>query len=130
MSQEGQAIDIKALQDELETLKTSYTDLQGRYSQLEEQHNTYKLDIEFNRDIADVTRSLKDNEVETLKTLKASGNEQAYNMLLDNLKSTPTNTGGLGNFSRGFSSSSQQEENKANSVDDFTQAINEMKGGN
>lgn len=130
MSQEGQVIDIKALQEELETLKTSYTDLQGRYSQLEEQHSTYKLDIEFNRDIADVTRSLKDNEVETLKTLKASGNEQAYNMLLDSFRATPTNTGGLGNFSRGFSSSSQQQENKANSVDDFTQAINEMKGGN
>ena len=85
MSQEGQIeqIDVKALQEELNNLKTSYVDLQNRYSQLEKQHNSYKLDIEFKKDISGVTRSLKDEELEVLKSLKENGNEQAYNMLLD-----------------------------------------------
>ena len=82
MSQEGQIeqIDVKALQEELNNLKTSYVDLQNRYSQLEKQHNSYKLDIEFKKDISGVTRSLKDEELEVLKSLKENGNEQAYNM--------------------------------------------------
>lgn len=130
MSQEGQIeqIDVKALQEELNNLKTSYVDLQNRYSQLEKQHNSYKLDIEFKKDISGVTRSLKDEELEVLKSLKENGNEQAYNMLLDSFRATPMSTGGLGNFARNFSSMQKETDNTENQVDDFTQAIKDMKG--
>lgn len=123
---ELQEVNVTELQKELDTLKASYADLEGRYNQLEGQHNSYKLDIEFRKDISDITRSLKDDEVETLKSLKASGNEQAYNMLLDSFRATPMNTGGIGNFKRNFSS--KEKDNTENQVDDFTQAIKEMKG--
>lgn len=130
MSQEGQIeqIDVKALQEELNNLKTSYVDLQNRYSQLEKQHNSYKLDIEFKKDISGVTRSLKDEELEVLKSLKENGNEQAYNMLLDSFRATPMSTGGLGNSARNFSSMQKETDNTENQVDDFTQAIKDMKG--
>ena len=82
---DNQEIDIVALQQELETLKASYADLEGKYNQLDNTHKEYKLNIEFQRDISDLYKPIGDEDKETLKDLKASGNDKAYNLLLNSL---------------------------------------------
>lgn len=134
MSEKGQiepldnnSTDINALQQEINTLKTTYADLESKYNTLNSEYNQYKFDIEFNNDISSVKLSLGDDELDTLKTLKMSGNEKAYKMLLDNI-SKSTNTGGLGNFSRGFNPSREQDVDQKDDTDAFTKAIKERKG--
>lgn len=125
---DNQGIDVAALQQELETLKSSYADLEGKYNQLENTHNDYKLNIEFQRDISDLYKPIGDEEKETLRSLKASGNDKAYNLLLSSLKSN-SSTGGLGNFARGFNPVVDPNLNdQTQNTDAFTKAINELKG--
>ena len=124
---DNQEIDIVALQQELETLKASYADLEGKYNQLDNAHKEYKLNIEFQRDISDLYKPIGDEDKETLKDLKASGNDKAYNLLLNSLKSSGS-TGGLGNFARGFNPANTNTANQAKNIDAFTEAINELKG--
>lgn len=124
---DNQEIDITALQQELETLKASYADLEGKYNQLDNTHKEYKLNIEFQRDISDLYKPIGDEDKETLKALKASGNDKAYNLLLNSLKSS-SSTGGLGNFARGFNPADTNTDNQTQNIDAFTEAINELKG--
>lgn len=125
---DNQEIDIVALQQELETLKASYADLEGKYNQLDNTHKEYKLNIEFQRDISDLYKPIGDEDKETLKDLKASGNDKAYNLLLNSLKSS-SSTGGLGNFARGFNPVVECDTLKGKqNTDAFTEAINELKG--
>ena len=124
---DNQEIDIVALQQELETLKASYAELEGKYNQLGNTHKEYKLNIEFQRDISDLYKPIGDEDKETLKDLKASGNDKAYNLLLNSLKSS-SSTGGLGNFARGFNLDNTNTANQAKNIDAFTEAINELKG--
>ena len=124
---DNQEIDIVALQQELETLKASYAELEGKYNQLDNTHKEYKLNIEFQRDISDLYNPIGDEDKETLKDLKASGNDKAYNLLLNSLKSS-SSTGGLGNFARGFNLANTNTANQAKNIDAFTEAINELKG--
>ena len=51
---DNQEIDIVALQQELETLKASYAELEGKYNQLYNTHKEYNLNVEFQRDISDL----------------------------------------------------------------------------
>lgn len=124
---DNNSTDINALQQELNTLKTTYADLESRYNTLNSEYSQYKFGIEFNNDISSVKSRLGDDELETLKTLKMSGNDKAYKMLLDNI-SKLTNTGGIGNFARGFNPSREQDINKKDDTDAFTKAIRERKG--
>lgn len=124
---DNNSTDMNALQQELNTLKTTYADLESRYNTLNSEYNQYKFDIEFNNDISSVKSSLGDDELDTLKTLKVSGNEKAYNMLLNNI-SKLTNTGGIGNFGRGFNPSREQDVTPKDDIDAFTKAIKERKG--
>ena len=124
---DNQEIDVVALQQELEALKASYTDLEGKYNQLDNTHKEYKLNIEFQRDISDLYKPIGDEDKETLKALKASGEDKVYNMLLNSLKSSRS-TGGLGNFARAFSSVNTNTDNQTQNIDAFTEAINELKG--
>lgn len=134
MSEKGQielldnnSTDINALQQEINTLKTTYADLESKYNSLNTEYSQYKFDIEFNNDMSDVKSRLNEEELETLKALKMSGNDKAYKMLLDNI-SKLTNTGGIGNFARGFNPSREQDINQKDDTDAFTKAIRERKG--
>lgn len=124
---DNQGIDVAALQQELETLKASYADLEGKYNQLDNTHKEYKLNIEFQRDISDLYKPIGDEEKETLRSLKTSGNDKAYNLLLNSLKSV-RNTGGLGNFARGLNPANTNTDSQTQNIDAFTEAINELKG--
>ena len=124
---DNQEIDIVALQQELETLKASYAELEGKYNQLDNTHKEYKLNVEFQRDISDLYEPIGDEDKETLKALKASGEDKVYNMLLNSLKSSRS-TGGLGNFARAFISVNTNTDNQTQNIDAFTEAINELKG--
>lgn len=124
---DNQGIDVAALQQELETLKASYADLECKYNQLDNTHKEYKLNIEFQRDISDLYKPIGDEEKETLRSLKTSGNDKAYNLLLSSLKSN-SSTGGLGNFARSFNPANTNTDNQTQNIDAFTEAINELKG--
>lgn len=124
---DNNSTDIKALQQELNTLKTTYADLEGKYNTLNAEYSQYKFDIEFNNDMANVKSRLNEEELDTLKTLKMSGNDKAYKMLLDNI-SKATNTGGIGNFAIGFNPSREQDIGQRDDTDAFTKAIKERKG--
>lgn len=125
---DNQGIDVTTLQEQFEALKTSYADLEARYNQLDNTHKEYRFDIEFQRDISDLYKPIGDEEKETLKALKVSGNDKAYNLLLKSLKSS-SNTGGLGNFARGFNPvADTNSNNQTQDTDAFTEAINELKG--
>lgn len=116
----------EALQKELDTLKASYTDLEGRYNTLNGEYSQYKFDIEFNKDISQINYKLDDEQRDTLRSLKSS-NDKAYKMLLDSFTKA-LNTGSIGNYGRGFNPAEQQEIKNKNNDDAFTQAIKERKG--
>ena len=120
-------IDVIALQKEMKSLKTAYKELEDRYNQLDSNHKEYKLDIEFQRDISNLCKPIGDEDKEVLKDLKASGNEKAYNLILNSFK-TVTSTGGLGSFAREFNSSNIEADSQSKNRDAFTEAINDLKG--
>ena len=76
-----QETDISTLQQELEALKTSYSELEGKYNQLDNTHNEYKFDTEFQKDIRGISNSISDSELNVLKQLKQKGDIEAYNLL-------------------------------------------------
>lgn len=118
-NQDNQEVNIDALQRELDVLKASYSDLEGRYNALNSEYSQYKFDIEFNKDINHINSKLDDKQKETLKGLKSS-NQEAYMMLLDSFKEETVGSG--------FNPVEQQEIQNNNNEDAFTQAIRERKG--
>ena len=66
---DNNSTDINALQQELNTLKTTYADLESRYNTLNSEYSQYKFGIEFNNDISSVKSRLGDDELETLARL-------------------------------------------------------------
>lgn len=112
--------------EQLQVLQQQLNDLQTKYNELEQSHNTYKFDIEFNKDLSSSGINPSEEDLEVLKELKLNGNEKAYGLLLNKLKPTsPVDTGGLGNFTRNFNQlDTKQEQNDYS----FEQAIQEIKG--
>lgn len=99
---------------------------EDKYNQLENEYNDYKFDVEFSKDLSGIKADLDDNKKDILKNLKATGNIEAYNMMLDTYKAAPSNTGGLGNFPRNYGKSND-EVKQDEKVDMFSKAIKEAK---
>lgn len=123
-------VEVTVIQKELETLRTTHSDLEAKYNTLNSKYSQYKFDIEFNRDISSIKHRLNDEELETLKILKTSGNDKAYDLMLKSYnKYLSTGTGGIGNYGRnGFNPANTPDTSKKQNTDAFTQAIKERKG--
>lgn len=118
----NQQVNIDELQQELNTLKASYTDLEGRYNTLNSEYSQYKFDIEFNKDISNMKTHLNEDEMKALKTLKSSGEQKVYEMLLSNLNKANCQ------FGSGFNPVETKETQQQDNIDAFTKAIKERKG--
>lgn len=120
-------VEVTVIQKELETLRATHSDLEAKYNTLNTEYSQYKFDIEFSRDISSIKHKLNEDEVETLKLLKSSGNDKAYNMMLKSYSKYLAGTGGIGNWGRGLNPAEQQETQTKTNTDAFTQAIKQKK---
>lgn len=91
-----QEVNVTELQKELDTLKASYVDLEGRYNQLDTTHNEYKFDTEFQRDMQSISNNINESELNVLKQLKRKGDLEAYNLLKNKYSDETTYTGSNG----------------------------------
>lgn len=125
---EGNQTEIN-YKEKYESLKLEHDNLLIKHKELEGNFNNYKFDIEFNKELLDSGITANDDQIQVLKELKASGNTKAYEVMLSSLQGTPMNTGSLFNRSSLHRYITSKNEDKTEvEVDDFTQAINEMKG--
>lgn len=98
-------------------IKEQYEELVKKYEKLEQTHNTYKFDVEFNSDISDIKSNIDESDLNVLKELKRNNNQEAYNLLLNQYKK-PVYT----------YKPSDGTDNTNGTVDLFTREINRLKG--
>lgn len=126
-------IDVKELMDELNNLKMAHADLENKYNDLESEYTAYKFDIEFKEDLKSIKAQIPDKDIDILKKLKASNNDEAYKLLLDRYtvqSHTYLKADDEGRFSpANYTPGNGNKVQVGNNSDLFTSAINEVKGG-